>query len=90
LDSPKWHLVRLIEPDTLIAVEGTYEEREIEGLREICGQVTVLPRQAETSTSNKARKLVLDGAETLTRELQKRIPELIESVYHDIKKENGQ
>jgi D-beta-D-heptose 7-phosphate kinase/D-beta-D-heptose 1-phosphate adenosyltransferase len=84
---PKWHLIRLIEPDILIAVEGTYSSDELAKLEEFCGKVVVLTRQAETSTSAKVRKLVLDGAESLTRVLVSKIPEFVESVYHDLKKE---
>ena len=88
-EDPRWDLVKLVRPNTLIAVEGTYSESELIELGELCDKVVVLPRQAETSTSNKVRKLVLDGAETLTRILREKIPEFVESVYHELKRENG-
>jgi D-beta-D-heptose 7-phosphate kinase/D-beta-D-heptose 1-phosphate adenosyltransferase len=72
---PKWHLIKVIRPDILIAVEGTYTPEEIDALKEHCDDVVVLKRQAETSTSAKTRKLVLDGAETITRVLAKELPE---------------
>jgi D-beta-D-heptose 7-phosphate kinase/D-beta-D-heptose 1-phosphate adenosyltransferase len=74
-DHPKWHIIKKVLPDVLIAVEGTYTDKELEGLKEFCGEVVVLPRQAETSTSAKTRKLVLDGADILTRILSEELPE---------------
>jgi D-beta-D-heptose 7-phosphate kinase/D-beta-D-heptose 1-phosphate adenosyltransferase len=73
----KWQLIKAVSPDVLIAVEGTYTEDEIASLREFCGEVVVLPRQAETSTSNQVRRMVLDGAETLTSMLSESLPALI-------------
>ena len=84
-DYPKWHLIKVIRPDVLIAVEGTYTDEEILSLGAHCKQVTVLKRQAETSTSAKVRKLVLDGAEMLTKALTDRLPSLVQSVYQDMK-----
>jgi rfaE bifunctional protein nucleotidyltransferase chain/domain len=83
---PKWSLISLIRPDVLVAVEGTYESEEIAEISKFCGEVKVLPRQAETSTSAKVRKLVLDGAENLTRELVIKMPEFVRTVYEGLKK----
>lgn len=88
-DDPKWHLIKVVEPDVLIAVEGTYDEEEKSELGRICGKVVVLPRQAETSTSAKVRTLVLDGAETLTRRLVEEIPAFVQKLYHDLKRDGG-
>ncbi len=84
---PRWHLIKLVNPDVLIAVEGTYKDAEIEELKEFCGQVIVLHRQAETSTSAKVRTLVHDGAEVLTRILKQEIPGFVDSVYEKLRKE---
>lgn len=87
---PKWNLIKLVRPDVLIAVEGTYTDEDMPELNKLCGKVVVLPRQAETSTSAKVRTLVLDGAENLTRILKERIPDFVESIYHEVRsKENG-
>ncbi len=88
-DDPKWHMIKLVKPDVLIAVEGTYSEDEKVELAKICDQVVVLPRQAETSTSAKVRTLVLDGAENLTRVLVEKIPKFIHEIYQDLKKKGG-
>jgi D-beta-D-heptose 7-phosphate kinase/D-beta-D-heptose 1-phosphate adenosyltransferase len=74
---PKWHLIKLICPDTLIAVEGTYTEDEINELRDICGRVVVLPRQAATSTSAKIRKATLAGTEALLGALTRGLPNFL-------------
>ncbi len=76
-DDPKWHLIKLIHPDVLIAVDGTYTPDEIVALQEHCGEVVVLERQAATSTSAKIRKLVLDGADVLSQVLSETLPEKI-------------
>ncbi len=76
-DDPKWYLIKLIHPEVLIAVQGTYDPDEITALKEHCGEVIVLNRQAETSTSAKVRKLVLDGADILSRVLSETLPERI-------------
>lgn len=86
-NDPHWHLIKFIKPNVLIAVEGTYSPDELEELKEFCDEVRVLPRQANTSTSAQVRTLVLDGADTLKRIIVERIPEFIEEVYHDLRKE---
>ncbi|HRH25683.1 MAG TPA: adenylyltransferase/cytidyltransferase family protein [Parcubacteria group bacterium] len=88
-DDPKWHMIKLVRPDVLVAVEGTYSEEEKMELEKICDQVVVLPRQAETSTSAKVRTLVLDGAENLTRILAQKLPDFIHRIYQDLKKNGG-
>lgn len=81
----KWQLIKLIHPEVLIAVEGSYTDEEIEDLKNYCVEVKVLPRQADTSTSAKVRKLVLDGAETLTRKLVEKMPQFVQDLYEGIK-----
>ncbi|MEK7651383.1 MAG: adenylyltransferase/cytidyltransferase family protein [Patescibacteria group bacterium] len=51
----KWQyrLIDAIKPDIFVAVEDSYPPEQIEEIRKYCGDVVVLPRQAEeTSTSN--------------------------------------
>lgn len=78
----KWELIKVIRPDVLIAVEGTYSSEEVAALGEFCGEVVILPRQAETSTSAKARKLVLDGADMLKDALIEALPRVVDETYH--------
>lgn len=56
----KWqyNLIDLIRPDVFVAVEGSYPEEQIEDIRKYCKEVVMLPRQAETSTSNLIHKVM--------------------------------
>lgn len=60
-DEPKWHLIKTIRPDVLIAISENYSDDDIEKLKEFCGEVAILPRQAETSTSDKIRQITIDN-----------------------------
>lgn len=83
VDDPKWHLIKTVKPDVLIAVEDTYTPDEIKELEQICQTVVVLERQATTSTSAKIRLMQLKTAkkleETLTPRLLKVIQETLGS-----------
>ena len=57
----RWQMITVTRPDVLVVVEGTYSEAELAEIQPFCGRVMVLPRQAETSTSAKLRRLVLGG-----------------------------
>lgn len=59
VDEPKWHLIKTIKPDVLIAIKENYTDEQIEKLEKYCGRVAVLPRQAKTSTSDKIRKITI-------------------------------
>ncbi len=74
---PKWHLIKLLRPDVLQAVEGTYTEEELVELKEFCGSVVVQKRQAETSTSAKIRLLVIGGMTELANKLAERLPQVL-------------
>lgn len=56
----KWGLIKAVHPDILITSERSdYSDADIEALKVYCGEVIVLPSQAETSTSAKIRLLVI-------------------------------
>lgn len=59
VDEPKWNLIKTVRPDVLIAIKENYSDEDIVKLGEFCGRVAVLPRQAETSTSDKIRKITI-------------------------------
>jgi rfaE bifunctional protein nucleotidyltransferase chain/domain len=70
-NSPKWELIECVRPDVLIATEDNYTQEEIFELESFfCKKVIVLPRQAETSTSAKVRKINLEDAEKLSKQSQ--------------------
>lgn len=72
-DDKKWELIKRVRPDVLVATEDNYTPEEIFELESFyCGSVVVLPRQAETSTSAKVRKINLEDAEQLSKKSKKR------------------
>jgi len=85
VEAPRWELIKVLKPDVLIAVEGTYTDEEIGQLREFCGQVTILERQATTSTSAKIRNLQIGLANKLSNALTPKILETIEVVFGEVK-----
>ncbi len=98
-DEEKWGLIKLLAPDVLIVVQGTYEQEEVEQLEQFVGAVVVLPRQAETSTSANVRKMMLGGADDMVRRilqilpvklaelLDEHIPTIVRSTYDSMKKD---
>lgn len=47
----QYDLIKRIRPDVFIAVEDSYSEEQKADIAKFCGQLIILPRQAETSTS---------------------------------------
>ncbi len=86
-ENEKWAMIKIVRPAILIAVVGTYKPEELEQLDEFCGKVVVLDRQAETSTSAKIRKMILDGADRMKTVLAEALPRFITEVYEKMKKE---
>jgi len=82
IENKKWAMIEAVHPHILIAVEGTYSQEEIGTLQAMCEgmKVIVLPRQAETSTSSKVRRMALYGAEMLKTALQ----EVLIKTIHDV------
>jgi D-glycero-beta-D-manno-heptose 1-phosphate adenylyltransferase len=67
-DDPKWHLIKTVMPDTLVATEGTYTDVDRGLLGDFVGRVVVLPPQSTTSTTARLRKLQIDnGADTKSK-----------------------
>ncbi len=84
-DDPKWHLIKAIQPDVLIATEDTYEPEEIERLKEFCKEVVVLERMATTSTSAKIRHLQITTAEKLEQQLTPKIIALLQETLSKVR-----
>jgi len=83
---PKWHLIKTVRPDVLIATKETYDEKQLKELKKICGEVVVLNPMATTSTSAKIRKLQIGTAKSLGQALTPKIMDIIEEVLGEIKK----
>lgn len=56
LAAPKWELIRLVRPDTMIATAETYSDEELLALQAYCGHIEVLKPMSSTSTSAKIRR----------------------------------
>lgn len=85
LKHPKWHLIKTVKPDVLIATKETYNQKKLKDLKKYCGEVVVLDPQATTSTSAKIRKLQIGTAKSLGQALTPKIMKIIEEVLGDIK-----
>jgi len=82
VNEPKWGLIKALRPDVLIAIKENYSDEQIVKLEEYCGRVAILPRQSETSTSDKIRKI------TISKQVNKidRLDEKINTAITEMKK----
>jgi rfaE bifunctional protein nucleotidyltransferase chain/domain len=70
-------LIEIVRPDVLITSQTTAdfpEEKKVR-LQEFCGRIEVLPAQAETSSSERIRRLAIDGTTTLVEGIMRLIKE---------------
>jgi len=82
---PKWHLIKTVRPDVLIATKETYDSKQLKDLKTYCGEIIVLDPQATTSTSAKIRKLQISTAKSLGQSLTPKIMNIIEEVLGEAK-----
>jgi len=80
-DAPSWELIRRVKPDVLLITEETYDTPETlkklrDFLAEFGGRYERIPPQAETSTTAKIRRLMLD----LKNQFKGRLEEIIKWV----------
>lgn len=75
-------LIRTVEPDTLITSSSTndFTAKLIKEYRPYCGKIVTLPAQSTTSTSARVRQLTLDGARSLSVEINKLLEEFNEKI----------
>jgi len=75
-------LIKLVEPDVLIASESTkdFTKNQVFDYRPYCGKIVVLPPQATTSTTARIRNLTIDGASQLAREVNRLTEEFIKNI----------
>lgn len=74
----KWGLIKEVRPDVLIAIKENYNEFQIMNLEEYCGRVAILPRQSESSTSDKIRKITIAEQRNRVEDLDKKVEKCIE------------
>jgi rfaE bifunctional protein nucleotidyltransferase chain/domain len=81
----KWALIKAVQPDILVVTEETYTKEEIEQLENgFCKRVVVLPPQAETSTTAKIRKLLVDGLGNLSKIMVEKFPTLLSESVEEV------
>jgi len=83
--APRWHLIKLIKPDTLVATKETYSKKDLKDLKKYCGRVVVLEPQATTSTSAKIRLLQISTAKKMEQALTPRLMKAIQEVLGGVK-----
>jgi D-beta-D-heptose 7-phosphate kinase/D-beta-D-heptose 1-phosphate adenosyltransferase len=88
LKHPKWHLIKTVKPDVLIATKETYNKKQLKELKSFCGEVMVLEPMATTSTSAKIRKLQIGTAKSLGQSLSPKIMKIIEEVMNEVKEKS--
>ncbi len=77
-NEPKWQLIKEIRPDVLIAIKENYNDTQIEELKNYVGEVKILPRQSETSTSDKIRKVIIASQAEKLKEIDGKVFETVE------------
>ncbi|MGD9128963.1 MAG: adenylyltransferase/cytidyltransferase family protein [Candidatus Woesebacteria bacterium] len=82
---PRWHLIRIIKPDVLVATRETYSDEELEQLKEYCGRVLVLAPMATTSTSAKIRRVQIGTARRIESTLKTKLIGAMEDVLKELK-----
>jgi D-glycero-beta-D-manno-heptose 1-phosphate adenylyltransferase len=85
VNEPKWHYIKLIKPDVLVATKETYTSQQIKDLEAFCGKVVVLDPMATTSTSAKIRRLQIGAAKKIGDTLSNKLVKTIEEVLHELK-----
>jgi len=84
-NDPKWNLIKLVKPHTLIATAETYTNGHKKELKKYCQNVVVLDPKATTSTSAKIRRLQISTAKKMEETLRPKIIATIEEVLNSMK-----
>lgn len=91
VDEKKWELINEVKPDILITITENYSLEEYKQLTEICSSLLILPRQAETSTSDKLRKKLIanmsDKVDDFKIKFEQAVRDTIKRLKLDEKKE---
>lgn len=83
--APKWSMIKLVRPHTLIATQETYSNGQLKELKKYCENVVVLDPKATTSTSAKIRRLQITTAKKMEETLRPKIIETMEEVLNSIR-----
>lgn len=85
-NDPRWHLIKTVRPDVLIATKETYTRADIAKLKKYCGKIIVLDRMATTTTSAKIRHLQINTAHKLERSLTPKIIKALQEALDGVSK----
>ena len=77
----RWDVIKAVEPDVLVlTADHSYTDEDLTALGEICGDIAVIERQADVTTSERIRQLYMHMGERLGPELADVLPGLIENI----------
>jgi D-beta-D-heptose 7-phosphate kinase/D-beta-D-heptose 1-phosphate adenosyltransferase len=85
VNEKKWGLIKLIQPDVLIATAETYTPDQVKQLKKYCGTVIALDRKATTSTSAKIRLVQIGAEKRVTKTISKKLINTIEGILEELK-----
>jgi D-beta-D-heptose 7-phosphate kinase/D-beta-D-heptose 1-phosphate adenosyltransferase len=80
-DDPRWGLIKAVTPEVLVlTADHSYAGDELEALREFCGRIEVVERQASVTTSERIRQMYMHMGDKLGPKLAQVLPGLIDDV----------
>lgn len=77
----KWELIKKVKPDVLVAIPENYSMEDVDKLTNECGvgRVAIFGRQAETSSSNKLRQILIANMADKVEDYENKLNEAIEN-----------
>ncbi len=78
MDEQKWGLIKDVRPDVLIVIKENYTDEQLDKLREFCKEISVLPRQSTSSTSDKIRQITISASKGKIDNLDEQVKDAIE------------
>lgn len=80
-DERRWALIEAVSPDVLVLSEDhSYSDKELEQLKEVCGEIEIIERQASVTTSERIRQMYMHLGERLGPKLAEVLPGLIDGI----------
>lgn len=80
----KFRLIKLIQPEVLVATNKTYDPQTIKELESHCGKVVVLEPMATTSTTAKIRLMQMKTARKIERNMRDRLVKTMKEVLSEV------
>lgn len=80
-EEQRWALIEAVRPDVLVlTADHSYAEKDLLALKELCGAIEVVERQASVTTSERIRQMYMNLGERLGPKLAEVLPGLIDSI----------